>query len=83
MSDPTAAGAATSQHDAWVLLESLPDTLPRDEILAINSSKSDIHTQRTYTYNGWTFQLPPGVLDWPPHNSALLRDEPLLVPGAA
>ncbi|MET9323336.1 methyltransferase [Streptomyces sp. NPDC003038] len=73
MSDPTAAGAAASQDDAWALLESLPDTLPRAEILAINSSKSDIHAQRSYTYNGWTFQLPPGVFK-PGDTSRIVHD---------
>ncbi len=73
MSDPTAAGAAATQADAWALLASLPDTLPRDEILAINSAKSDIHSQRTYTYNGWTFQLPPGVFK-PGDTSRIVHD---------
>ncbi|MGW0337238.1 methyltransferase [Streptomyces sp. NPDC003011] len=73
MSDTTASGTAGSQADAWTLLESLPDTLPRDEILAINSSKSEIHTQRTYTYNGWTFQLPPGVFK-PGDTSRIVHD---------
>ncbi|WP_051338326.1 methyltransferase [Streptomyces flavidovirens] len=73
MSDPTAAGAAATRADARALLASLPDTLPRDEILAINSSKSDIHTQRTYAYNGWTFHLPPGVFK-PGDTSRIVHD---------
>ncbi|HET6858869.1 MAG TPA: methyltransferase [Streptomyces sp.] len=64
MSDRTAAGD---------LLAELPDTLPRDEILAINSAPSDIHTHRTYTYNGWNFELPPGVFR-PGDTSRIIHD---------
>ncbi|MGA4803238.1 methyltransferase [Streptomyces lavendulocolor] len=68
MSHPT-----TAEAEARALLDSLPDTLPRDEILAINGSPSDIHTPRTYTYNGWTFQLPPGVFK-PGDTSRIVHD---------
>ncbi|MFV2118539.1 methyltransferase [Streptomyces sp. Act-28] len=73
MTDRTATDAATPRDDARALLESLPDTLPGDEILAINSSKSDIHTERTYDYNGWTFTLPPGVFK-PGDTSRIVHD---------
>ncbi|RST17694.1 methyltransferase [Streptomyces sp. WAC05374] len=73
MTDRPAVGAAASRDDARALLESLPDTLPRDEILAINSSPSDIHTTRTYAYNGWTFVLPPGVFR-PGDTSRIIHD---------
>ncbi|ORT57234.1 methyltransferase [Streptomyces sp. CB03238] len=73
MTDRTAAGATAARADARALLDALPDTLPRDEILAINSSKSDIHTHRTYSYNGWTFELPPGVFK-PGDTSRIIHD---------
>jgi release factor glutamine methyltransferase len=74
MTDRTAGGTAASQDDVRALLDSLPETLPRDEILALNSgSKSDIHTERTYTYNGWTFTLPPGVFK-PGDTSRIVHD---------
>ncbi|WP_260333526.1 methyltransferase [Streptomyces beigongshangae] len=65
--------AAEAEADARALIDELPDTLPRAEILAINSSKSDIHTHRTYTYNGWTFRLPPGVFR-PGDTSRIIHD---------
>ncbi|MEW2635459.1 hypothetical protein AB0903_28400 [Streptomyces sp. NPDC048389] len=77
MTDRTAAGSTAAQADARALLDALPDTLPRDEILAINSSKSDVHTHRTYEYNGWTFDLPAGVFkpgDTSVSNTAELRN---------
>ncbi|GAA1530676.1 hypothetical protein GCM10009730_44910 [Streptomyces albidochromogenes] len=73
MNDRPAAGAAASRDDARALLESLPDTLPEDEILAINSATSDIHTTRTYDYNGWAFTLPPGVFR-PGDTSRIVHD---------
>jgi release factor glutamine methyltransferase len=59
--------------DARALLAALPDTLPRDEILALNSAAPDIHTHRGYTYNGWTFELPPGVFR-PGDTSRIVHD---------
>ncbi|MEU0368936.1 methyltransferase [Streptomyces sp. NPDC006283] len=73
MTDRTASGDTAAQTDARALLDALPETLPRDEILAINGSKSDIHTHRTYTYNGWTFDLPPGVFK-PGDTSRIIHD---------
>lgn len=74
MTDRTADGTTTPQNDERALLDSLPETLPRDEILAINSgSKSDIHTERSYEYNGWTFTLPPGVFK-PGDTSRIVHD---------
>ncbi|AXE24112.1 methyltransferase [Streptomyces globosus] len=74
MTDRTTGGTAASQDDVRALLDSLPDTLSRDEILAINSgSKSDIHTERAYAYNGWTFTLPPGVFK-PGDTSRIVHD---------
>lgn len=73
MTDRTSAGAAACRDDALALLDSLPDTLPREKILAINSPQSDIHTARTYAYNGWTFTLPPGVFK-PGDTSRMVHD---------
>ncbi|MGV9451630.1 methyltransferase [Streptomyces sp. NPDC003635] len=74
MTDRPAAGDATTpRDDARALLESLPETLPRDEILALNSSPSDIHTERAYAYHDWTFTLPPGVFR-PGDTSRIVHD---------
>ncbi len=43
------------------LLNALPPPLPADRIVALNQSKSDLHTYRSYEWNGWTFEAPPGV----------------------
>lgn len=39
----------------------LPDPLSAEQILALNQPKKDLHTTRTYTWNNWEFELPPGV----------------------
>lgn len=76
MTDRTTADVPPSQDAVRALLDELPDTLPRDEILALNSSSSDIHTQRAYTYNGWSFELPPGVFR-PGDTSRIIHDRML------
>ncbi|MFE0806261.1 methyltransferase [Streptomyces sp. NPDC058794] len=43
------------------LLEQLPPPLPADRIIALNQPKGDLHTTRSYEWNGWTFDVPPGV----------------------
>ncbi|WP_318219206.1 methyltransferase [Streptomyces sp. SCL15-6] len=43
------------------LLEQLPPPLPADRIIALNQPKADLHTTRSYEWNGWTFDVPPGV----------------------
>ncbi|MGW3991242.1 methyltransferase [Streptomyces sp. NPDC004830] len=43
------------------LLEQLPPPLPADRIISLNQPKADLHTTRTYAWNGWTFDVPPGV----------------------
>ncbi|MQA12401.1 MAG: methyltransferase [Pseudonocardiaceae bacterium] len=45
----------------WALHDELPGPLPADEIIALNQPKADLHTHRRYEWNGWTFELPPGV----------------------
>ncbi|MEJ1199341.1 MULTISPECIES: methyltransferase [unclassified Streptomyces] len=43
------------------LLEQLPPPLPADRIITLNQPKADLHTTRSYEWNGWTFDVPPGV----------------------
>ncbi|MFL9655063.1 hypothetical protein ACJ7VE_15255 [Streptomyces sp. PB17] len=43
------------------LVEQLPPPLPADRIIALNQPKADLHTTRSYEWNGWTFDVPPGV----------------------
>lgn len=45
----------------WDLHAKLPHTVPAEEIRAINKPNPAIHTHRTYRWNGWDFELPPGV----------------------
>lgn len=51
--DSKATGAA--------LLDQLPPPLPAERIVALNRPKADLHTPRSYTWNGWSFDVPPGV----------------------
>ncbi|GAA2265335.1 hypothetical protein GCM10010145_42950 [Streptomyces ruber] len=51
--DRTATGPA--------LLDQLPPPLPAEQIIALNRPGADLHTTRTYIWNGWTFDVPPGV----------------------
>ncbi|MDA3647071.1 hypothetical protein LZ318_13585 [Saccharopolyspora indica] len=44
-----------------VQLDQLPEPLPAAQIIALNQPKADLHTARPYEWNGWTFELPPGV----------------------
>jgi release factor glutamine methyltransferase len=43
------------------LLDELPPPLPAERIVSLNSPKGDLHTHRTATWNGWAFDVPPGV----------------------
>lgn len=43
------------------LIEHLPPPLPAEHIIALNRPKADPHSTRTYEWNGWTFDVPPGV----------------------
>ncbi|AOS63570.1 class I SAM-dependent methyltransferase [Actinoalloteichus hymeniacidonis] len=69
---------ATAAHTAdpagapeW--FHALPATLSRAEILAVNQAKSEVHTWRRHEYNGWTFDVPPGVF-LPGGTSRLMHD---------
>ena len=53
MAQPTATGRE--------LLEQLPGPLPVPQIIALNQPKVDLHTYRDYQWNGWDFEVPPGV----------------------
>jgi hypothetical protein len=69
----TAISDDSAAVDVWALHESLPHTLPADEILAVNKPKPDLHTHRMYSYNGWSFELPPGVF-MPGETSRMVHD---------
>lgn len=43
------------------LIDELPPPLPAEQIIALNQPKADLHTLRGYEWNGWTFDVPPGV----------------------
>ncbi|WP_030684846.1 methyltransferase [Streptomyces sp. NRRL B-1347] len=43
------------------LLRQLPPPLPAERIVALNQPKGNLHTTRAYEWNGWTFDVPPGV----------------------
>ncbi|MEW2528559.1 methyltransferase [Streptomyces sp. NPDC047071] len=43
------------------LLRQLPPPLPAERIVALNQPKADLHTTRAYEWNGWSFDVPPGV----------------------
>lgn len=42
-------------------LTELPPPLPADRIVALNRPKQDLRTTRHHEWNGWTFEVPPGV----------------------
>jgi len=48
-------------HPAPAKLDDLPPPLPSEQIVALNRPKKDLHTHRTYSWNGWDFDVPPGV----------------------
>ena len=43
------------------LIARLPLPLPAERIIALNQPKVDLHTHRRYDWNGWGFDVPPGV----------------------
>ncbi|RKS09161.1 release factor glutamine methyltransferase [Nocardiopsis sp. Huas11] len=43
------------------LIARLPLPLPAERIIALNQPKVDLHTHRRYDWNGWEFDVPPGV----------------------
>lgn len=55
------------------LLDRLPRTLGPDAVRAVNPPATDLHTRRAYTWNGWEFDLPPGVFR-PGGTSRLVHD---------
>jgi release factor glutamine methyltransferase len=60
--------------EAWSLYDRLPHhTLSKAEIAAVNTPAVDIHTYRSYRYNGWDFDLSPGVF-MPGATSRIIHD---------
>lgn len=51
----------STRATGWALHDQLPQTLPPEEIRAINNPSRAIHDHRSYVWNGWEFDLPPGV----------------------
>jgi release factor glutamine methyltransferase len=47
--------------NAKALLDDLPPPLPAARIIALNQPRSDLHSHRRYEWNGWVFDVPPGV----------------------
>ncbi|OLT16951.1 methyltransferase [Pseudonocardia sp. CNS-139] len=43
------------------LLDELPPPLPAEQIIALNRPKADLHSRRSCEWNGWSFEVPPGV----------------------
>jgi release factor glutamine methyltransferase len=43
------------------LIARLPLPLPAEQIISLNQPKADLHTHRRYDWNGWEFDVPPGV----------------------
>ena len=57
----------------WRLHASLPPTVSLEAILATNDVSPTVSTLRAYPWNGWEFDLPPGVFR-PGATSRLLHD---------
>ncbi|WP_432053291.1 methyltransferase [Streptomyces xiamenensis] len=53
--------------------DQLPPPLPADRIIALNQPRADLHTTRRHTWNGWTFDLPPGVFQ-PGETSRMIHE---------
>lgn len=49
------------QPTGRALLDVLPPPLPAERIVTLNRPRGDLDTHRTCTWNGWTFDVPPGV----------------------
>lgn len=43
------------------VIDELPPPLPAEQVIALNKPKADLHSRREYEWNGWTFDVPPGV----------------------
>jgi release factor glutamine methyltransferase len=44
-----------------LLIDQLPPPLPAARIIALNQPKAELHSLRAYEWNGWRFDVPPGV----------------------
>ncbi len=64
MDEPNRAAASAppyASQESWELRQSLPDPLPADVIVAANRPRENVASHRSYSYNGWDFDVPPGV----------------------
>ncbi|MBW0105009.1 methyltransferase domain-containing protein [Pseudonocardia sp. KRD291] len=57
-------------------LLTLPPPLPAERIVELNRPKGDLHTTRSYRWNGWDIEVPPGVFR-PGLTSAMIFDRVL------
>lgn len=48
-------------YETQTVLDRLPEMLTPEEIRAANARNTDLHTARTFSWNGWDFEAPPGV----------------------
>ncbi|SDQ20045.1 release factor glutamine methyltransferase [Actinopolyspora saharensis] len=55
------------------LLDALPESLSAERIVALNQSRTDLHSRREYEWNGLRFEVPPGVF-LPGHTSRMIYD---------
>lgn len=58
------------------LYDRLPHPLPDTVIRAVNEPKGDVHAPRSFSYNGWEFDVPPGV-HLPGNTSRVIHDRML------
>lgn len=58
------------------LVDALPPPLPVERILAVNPPRKDLRTTRSYEWNGWRFQAPPGV--FPPGGTSRMVHQRIL-----
>lgn len=66
---PARPGDATG----WALHARLPQTLPEHAVRAVNPTHGPLHETRHYSWNGWDFEIPPGVFQ-PGGTSRLVHD---------
>ncbi len=57
-------------------LLTLPPPLPAERIVELNRPRGDLHTTRSYSWNGWDLEVPPGVFR-PGLTSAMIFDRVL------
>ncbi|WBB80702.1 methyltransferase [Micromonospora sp. WMMD882] len=55
------------------LLDELPPPLPAEQIIALNQPRADLRSERRHEWNGWVFDVPPGVF-LPGGTSRMIHD---------